>query len=89
MNTTTDELYFRGPNQGPDCSTPRSARLRERRFRMGLEKRRMPEHDVKLQEEAKQIYVENALIDPGLARVAALRHIVDARDSKGDPACSN
>ena len=80
MSKKIDELYFRAPNCGPDCSTPRSARLRERRFRMGLEKRDIPEHYLQLQEEAKQIYVENAIIDPGLARARALRHIVDNCD---------
>ena len=54
------EPYFREPNLGPDCSTPRSARLRERRFQMGLEKRTMPEHYARLQEEAKNI-CENML----------------------------
>jgi len=80
MNKKTDELYFREPNCGPDCSTPRSARLRERRFRMGLEKCNMPEHYLQLQEEAKRIYVESALIDPGIARALALQHIVDNCD---------
>ena len=80
MNPKIDELYFRAPNRGPDCSTPRSARLRERRFRMGLEKREMPEHYLQLQEEAKQVYIENAIIDPGIARALTLRHIVDNCD---------
>lgn len=75
-----NEPYFREPNLGPDCSTPRSARLRERRFQMGLEKLSMPEHYERLQEETRQIYVENAIVDPGIARALALRHIVDNCD---------
>jgi pyruvate-formate lyase len=80
VRETIEHLYFREPNLGPDCSTPRSARLRERRFRMGLEKRSIPDHYVKLQEEAKRIYAENALVDPGLARALALRYVVDNCD---------
>jgi pyruvate-formate lyase len=77
INKLTEELYYREPNLGPDCSTPRSARLRERRFQMGLEKRNIPVNYVKLGEEAKKIYLENAVIDPGIARSLALRYIVD------------
>jgi len=80
MSIALEKLYFHAPNIGPDCSTPRSARLRERRFQMGLEKREMPEHYKRLQEEAKQIYLENAVIAPGIARVKALRHIADNCD---------
>ena len=80
MGIALEKLYFRSPNLGPDCSMPRSARLRERRFQMGLEKREMPEHYQRLQEEAKQIYLENAVIDPGIARAKALRHIIDNCD---------
>ena len=80
MNKRIDELYSRAPHLGPNCSTPRSARLRERRFRMGLENRDMPAHYLRLQEEAKNIYVENAIIDPGIARTLALRHIVENCD---------
>jgi len=80
MSIALEKLYFRSPNLGPDCSMPRSARLRERRFQMGLEKREIPEHYQRLQEEAKQIYLENAVIDPGIARAKALRHIIDNCD---------
>jgi len=80
MSIALEKLYYRAPNLGPDCSTPRSARLRERRFLMGLEKCEMPEHYQRLQEEAKQIYLENAVIAPGIARAKALRHIVDNCD---------
>jgi formate C-acetyltransferase len=80
MGIALEKLYFRAPNLAPDCSTPRSARLRERRFFMGLEKREMPEHYQRLQEEAKQIYLENAVIAPSIARAKALRHIVDNCD---------
>jgi formate C-acetyltransferase len=47
---------------------------------MGLEKRNMPEQYLQLQEEAKRIYLENAIIDPGIARARALQHIVDNCD---------
>ncbi|MEK7399797.1 MAG: pyruvate formate lyase family protein, partial [Candidatus Poribacteria bacterium] len=80
MSITIEKSYYRPPNLGADCSTPRSSRLRERRFLMGLKKRQMPEHYVKLQEEAKRIYLENAVVDPGVARAKALRYIVDNCD---------
>ncbi|HGJ65970.1 TPA: hypothetical protein ENS27_11360 [bacterium] len=80
MSIELEKTYFRAPNLGPDCSTERSARLRQRRFEMGLEKREMPEHYIRLQEHAKQIYLDNAVIDPGIARAKALRHIVDNCD---------
>jgi pyruvate-formate lyase len=80
MSVGLEKTYYHAPNLGPDCSTERSACLRERRFEMGLEKLEMPEHYLRLQEEAKQIYLENAVIDPGIARAKALRHIVDNCD---------
>ena len=80
MSIAMEKTYFREPNLGPDCSTPRSARLRQRRYRMGLEKRSMPEHYERLQEEARNIYVENAAVDPGIARALAMRHIVENCD---------
>jgi pyruvate-formate lyase len=80
MSIKIEKSYYRPPNLGADCSTLRSSCLRENRFLMGLEKRQMPEHYVKLQEEAKRIYLDNAVIDPGIARVKALRHIVDNCD---------
>lgn len=84
MSITIEKSYYRPPNLGADCSTPRSSRLREKRFLMGLEKREMSEHYVRLQEEAKRIYLENAVIDPGIARAKALRHIVDNCDITPD-----
>jgi formate C-acetyltransferase len=45
-----------------------------------LEKREIPAPYLQLQEEAKRIYVDNALIDPGIARALTLQHIVDNCD---------
>lgn len=84
MSIASEKTYYRPPNLGPDCSTERSARLREKRFLMGLQKREMPEHYIKLQESAKAVYLENAVIDPGIARAKALKYVVDNCDITPD-----
>jgi len=73
----TAEPYFRPPGRGPACSTPRSARLRERRFRMGYETRPEPAGCRRLAEEAVQVFLAHEEIDPATARAQALRHIVE------------
>ena len=77
MTTVTDEPYFRPPGLGPDCSTPRSARLRERRFRMGYERRVEPPEYTRLAEEARRTLLEHEAADPAIARAKALQHIVE------------
>jgi formate C-acetyltransferase len=76
----TTEPYFRPPGRGPDCSTPRSARLRERRFRMGCEARTEPPGCRHLAEEAARIFLAHEERDPALARALALRHVVERCD---------
>ena len=80
MTTPTPEPYFRPPGLGPDCSTPRSARLRERRFTMGYEQRTEPDHIRALAEKAQQVFLALESDDPALARARALRCIVDECD---------
>ncbi len=69
--------YFRPPSLGPECSTLRSARLRERRFAMGYEGRREPPEYTRLAEEARDLFLREEGADPALARARALRHVVD------------
>ena len=73
----SEERYFRAPGRGPDCSTPRTARLRERRFRMGYVARTEPPEYARLAEEARAILLEHEAADPALARAKALRHVVE------------
>ena len=77
MPSSLRPVYFRPPNRGPECSTPRSARLRERRFAMGYEDRREPPEYTQLAEEARELFLREELNDPALARARALRHVVD------------
>jgi len=70
-------FYFRAPGLGPDCSTPRSARLRERRFAMAYEKRTEPPEYTRLAEQASRVFVETEAADPALARARALQEIVE------------
>jgi len=69
--------YYRPPGLGPDCSTPRSAALWERRFHMAYEERPEPEEYRRLAEEARRIFLERETADPSLARAKALRHVVE------------
>jgi formate C-acetyltransferase len=71
------DSYFRPPGLGPDCSTSRSARLRERRFRMGCEARTEPPGYARLAERARQILLETEPRDPAMARARALREVVE------------
>jgi pyruvate-formate lyase len=71
------EPYYHLAHQGPDCSTERSAHLRERVYRMSQEKRTEPPEYTRLAEEARRIFLENEEIDPSLARAKALYHIVE------------
>lgn len=69
--------YFRFPGLGPDCSTERSARLRERRFAMGYEQRTEPPEYTQLAAQAWDIYLEHEDAGPAMARARALRHVVE------------
>jgi pyruvate-formate lyase len=75
-----DEPYFRPSYLGPDCSTPRSAHLRERRVQLSRLKKSEPAHYTQLAMEARRIYLENEVFDPSIARAKALRYIVERCD---------
>ena len=72
----SDEPYFRPSQLGPDCSTPLSAHLRQRRDQMGRFNLKEPSEYTQLSSEAKQIYLENEPVDPALARAMAVKHVV-------------
>ena len=72
--------YFRPPNSGPDCSTRRSARLRERRFQMGYEHRTEPPEYAQLAAVAARILRETEVSDTALARALAMRQVVEQCD---------
>jgi formate C-acetyltransferase len=74
------EPYYRPSPLGPDCSTPRSARLRQRRFEIGYEKRTEPAEYTRLAEAAKGVYLEWEKVDPALARAQAIYHVASRCD---------
>ena len=80
-----DDLYFRPPNLGPDCSAPRTMRLRERRFAMAYEGRTEPPAYTRLAEEARDIFLAHEDADPSLARALALRHVVEHCEITPEP----
>ena len=69
--------YYRPPGLGPDCSTDRSARLRERRFAMGYEQRAEPPEYTRLAEQAKELFLEHEGTDPSLARAMAVKYVAE------------
>jgi pyruvate-formate lyase len=73
----THEPYFRPPGLGPDCSTPRSGRLRERRFAMGYEQRQQPPDYTRLAHEARDLFLAHEADGPAKARAHALSYVVE------------
>ncbi|MCJ7550019.1 MAG: hypothetical protein MUQ30_10095 [Anaerolineae bacterium] len=71
------EIYYQSPGSGPHCSTPGTARLRERRFAMAYEDRPLPQLYEALAESTEQVYLEHEPIDSALARAQALMHVVE------------
>jgi len=71
------EPYYRPSSLGPDCSTPRTARLRQRRFDLAYANLGEPESYSKLAQETRQIYQDWEKIHPALARARALQHVVE------------
>ena len=65
-------IYVQPSGSGPRCSTPRSARLRERRFAMGYEERTMPPEIEALSEETTRVFLAREPEYPALARAEAL-----------------
>ena len=74
---TQNEIYYQPPGSGSRCSTPRSARLRERRFAMGYEQRETPPEYAKPAEETTRVLLEHEPVHPALARAKALTHVVE------------
>ena len=70
------KLYFQSPGTGPQCSTPRTTRLRQRRFDMGYENRTEPAAYTRLASAARRVFLESEEVDPALARARALEHVV-------------
>ena len=68
--------YFKKSGTAADCSTARSARLRERRFQMGYEEREEPEAYRLLAESTRDIYLDLESDSPAIARATALHHAV-------------
>src|SRR5450759_1763798 len=77
INLQADEPYFHPSSLGPACSTPRSARLRDRRVAMAYLKRSEPTEYARLAEEVKEVYLSYEAIDPALARAKALYYVVE------------
>ncbi len=71
------EPYYRPPGMGADCSTPRSSRLRQRRFEMGYESRTEPPQYAQLAAEARDVLLAREPGGPAMARALALRHVVE------------
>ena len=78
-------MYYRAPHSGPDCSTERSARLRERRFQLGYAGLSEPKAYTRLAEEAKGILLSLEDEDPGVARARALLHVVEHCEVTPEP----
>ncbi len=68
-------IYVQTSGSGPRCSTPRSARLRERRFAMGYEERAMPPEIEALSEETTRVFLAREAENSALARAEALLHV--------------
>jgi pyruvate-formate lyase len=73
---TVPEPYYRPTALGPDCSTPRNARLRQRRFDLAYADLHEPESYTKLAQDTRQVYLDWENINPALGRVRALLHVV-------------
>lgn len=81
----TSEPYYRPPGLGPDCSTERSARIRQRRFDMGYLKLSEPADYTELAAQTRDIYLANEPVDPAMARAMALRHVVENCEVTPEP----
>ena len=68
--------YFQPPHSGPRCSTPRSARLRQRRFDMRYRDCPEPAAYTTLAEAAKNVLLAAEAEDLSLARAKAMAHVV-------------
>ena len=73
---TSDAPYTQPSGSGPRCSTPRSARLRERRFAMGYEQRTEPHEYADLAAGTTRVFLDHEPTHPALARAHALAHVV-------------
>jgi pyruvate-formate lyase len=75
--TAVTEPYYRPSALGPDCSSPRSARLRQRRFDLAYANLQEPESYAQLARETRQVYLEWEAVHPALARARALLNVVE------------
>ena len=75
--TSPSPPYFQEPNSGPCCSTPRTARLRQRRFEMRHLDRKEPAESRALTGAAKDVLLAEEPHDLALARARAMAHIVE------------
>jgi pyruvate-formate lyase len=73
----TTGAYFRPSILGPDCSTPRTGRLREKRFQLGYASLSEPAEYTSLAERAAHVYLEWEKISPALGRARALYYVVE------------
>ena len=69
-------IYTQPSGSGPRCSTPSTARLRERRFAMAYEDRQEPAATRALADRAKAVFLEHEPVSPALARAHALMLVV-------------
>ena len=71
-----NEPYYQPPGSGAQCSTIRSARLRERRFALGYEELQEPAMYTRLADKIRKEYLQYEGEDPALARSFALHYAV-------------
>jgi len=69
--------YFQPPHSGPMCSTPRTARLRQRRFEMRYLDAREPAEVAALGEGARAAFLAAEQEDLALARARAMAYLVE------------
>ena len=74
---TPNTIYTQPPGSGPRCSTPSTARLRDRRFAMGYEQHPTPPPYEALADETTQVYLDHEPTHPALARAEALTYVVE------------
>jgi formate C-acetyltransferase len=72
-----DLLYFQPPHSGPRCSTPRSSRLRQRRFEMRYLDCKQPAEYTALGEGAKNVLLATETDDLSMARAKAMAYLVE------------
>ncbi len=77
MNDNLAAPYFQPPHSGAMCSTPRSARLRQRRFDMRYLDVKEPLEYTALADGAKDALLESEAEDNAIARARAMAFVVE------------